>query len=63
MSKSKRNEIRKLKVDKAKKREILRLKKMLGMIDEQGNEIMKKIDDIANVTNAKTMRRRVSLIK
>uniref|UniRef100_A0A1L8DBE3 Uncharacterized protein n=2 Tax=Nyssomyia neivai TaxID=330878 RepID=A0A1L8DBE3_9DIPT len=58
MGKKQRRKNSNVKRERYAVKELARLKKCLGLIDEKGNEISKDIKDIATVRDAKTMRKK-----
>lgn len=61
-SRKRRDEMNKIKKARYEAKELIRLKKTLGLLDADGNEIMKDISDVAEVKTAKEIKR-VSFIQ
>ena len=55
-SRKRRDEMNKIKRARNSAKELVRLKKCLGLIDADGNELMKEIEDIATVKTAKQLK-------
>lgn len=51
-----RQAVRKVKKDRYDQKELQRLKKTLGLIDGDGNEVMKNLSDIATIKSAKELK-------
>ncbi|XP_030375293.1 protein LLP homolog [Scaptodrosophila lebanonensis] len=56
-SRKRRDEMNKIKKARYEKKELIRLKKTLGLIDADGNEIIKDITDVAEVKTSKELKR------
>ncbi|EDW78958.1 protein LLP homolog [Drosophila tropicalis] len=56
-SRKRRDEMNKIKKVRYEAKELIRLKKTLGLIDADGNEIMKDISDVAEVKTAEEIKR------
>ncbi|XP_037929887.1 18 kDa learning-associated protein of slug-like [Teleopsis dalmanni] len=55
-SRKRRDEMNKIKKARYDAKELIRLKKTLGLIDADGNEIMKDVSDVAQVKTAKEIK-------
>lgn len=51
-----RQEVRKVKKERYEQKELQRLKKTLGLVDGDGNEVMKDLSEIATVKTAKQLK-------
>lgn len=51
-----RQEVRKVKKERYEQKELQRLKKTLGLVDGDGNELMRDISEIANVKTAEQLK-------
>lgn len=56
-SRKRRDEMNKIKKVRYEAKELIRLKKTLGLIDAEGNEIMKDISEVAQVKTSKEIKR------
>ncbi|XP_017071613.1 protein LLP homolog [Drosophila eugracilis] len=56
-SRKRRDEMNKIKKARYEAKELIRLKKTLGLLDADGNEIMKDISDVVEVKTAKELKR------
>ncbi|BFF98213.1 protein LLP homolog [Drosophila madeirensis] len=56
-SRKRRDEMNKIKKARYDAKELIRLKKTLGLLDAEGNEIMKDIADVVDVKTAKEIKR------
>ncbi|XP_011210898.1 protein LLP homolog [Bactrocera dorsalis] len=55
-SRKRRDEMNKIKKARYEAKELIRLKKTLGLIDAEGNEVMKDVSDVATVKTAKELK-------
>ena len=55
-SRKRRDEMNKIKKKRYDAKELIRLKKTLGLIDADGNEIMKEVAEVATVKTAKELK-------
>lgn len=51
-----RQDVKKVKKERYEQKELQRLKKTLGLIDADGNELMKNLSEIATVKTAKELK-------
>jgi len=56
-SRKRRDEMNKIKKARYEAKELIRLKKTLGLLDADGNEIMKDISDVVEIKTAKELKR------
>lgn len=55
-SRKRRDEMNKIKKARYEAKELIRLKKTLGLIDAEGNEVMKDMSEVATVKTAKELK-------
>ncbi|XP_004526880.1 protein LLP homolog [Ceratitis capitata] len=55
-SRKRRDEMNKIKKARYEAKELIRLKKTLGLIDADGNEVMKDVSDVVTVKTAKELK-------
>ncbi|EDW50481.1 GM13977 [Drosophila sechellia] len=56
-SRKRRDEMNKIKKARYEAKELIRLKKTLGLLDADGNEIMKDISDVVEIKTSKELKR------
>lgn len=56
-SRKRKAQMDRIKKERNAKKELLRLKKTLGMLDEHGNELIKKVEDIVEYKTPEQLKR------
>ena len=56
-SRKRRDEMNKIKKERYDAKELIRLKKTLGLIDADGNEVMKDLSEVAEVKTSKQIKK------